>query len=256
MKAIASILLERVGARDMGPPDLLRLLRLPAACFAARRQVLAAAVRFAGRWARRLWNPCPADTTPAWTWAWEWTWVSGGPSAGPSAGAGCGTRLSNGCAGLPGRPPGGDAWFNSGGPRSRVVNSPLAAAALSEGSEVLGTADCGQFHLRPEPGWRGSLRSLAAAALEALGFRSPEQAWEALRNQLPDRPALVLTEHAPCPGEPQQPAEVLRHALVLGRCCGSLFCPTRPLIWTERRLARAVRLATCDPATFTAADDE
>ena len=45
-------------------------------------------------------------------------------------------------------------------------------------------------------------------------------------------------------------------ALVLGKCCGALFSPERPVIWSERRLARSVRLVQCDAETFTRSDDE
>lgn len=146
---------------------------------------------------------------------------------------------------------------NSGGPSSRVVSTPIISRVLSEGSETLGFTPLAHYEMIPrfDP---GEFRKLALRLLRKTGFSSPEEAWEALRNDLPDQSALVVDaqrELAPDIAiDPCRPSLIA--ALVLGRCCGSLFSPRRPIIWSERRLARSVRLVHCDAETFTRDDDE
>ena len=146
---------------------------------------------------------------------------------------------------------------NSGGPRSRVVATPVVSRMLSQGSETLGLRPLGHYEMSPrhEP---GGFRNLAMLLLRKAGFVSPDQAWDSMRDQVPGQPALVIDaqREAP-PGDPSDPsAENLKAALVLGKCCGALFSPERPVIWSERRLARCVRLVQCDAETFTRNDDE
>ncbi len=159
----------------------------------------------------------------------------------------------------PPAPAAGDGllWANTGGPRSRVVSTPIVSRLLSEGSGSLGLQPLGHYEMQPRHGHEG-FRKVAARLLQMAGFRSPEQAWEALRGQVPDQPALAVD--AP----PLQPPDIARDheqdnliaALVLGKCCGPLFSPARPIIWSERRLARSLRLVHCDSANFTRGDDE
>jgi hypothetical protein len=148
-------------------------------------------------------------------------------------------------------------WANTGGPRSRVVSTPIVSRLLSKGSGTLGLQPLGHYEMQPRYG-EGGFRKMAARLLRMAGFSSPEQAWEALRDQLPDQPALAVD--APRPQAPdiahEYENESLIAALVLGKCCGPLFSPARPIIWSERRLARSLRLVHCDSETFTREDDD
>jgi hypothetical protein len=148
-------------------------------------------------------------------------------------------------------------WANTGGPRSRVVSTPLVSQLLSKGSETLGFVRLEHYQLPPRFSGEG-FREMARRLLFKAGFTSPEQAWQALCDRLPEQAALAV-EVPPGP-EPDRNGECeaagLIAALVLGRCCGSLFSPCRPIIWSERRLARSLRLVHCDSASFTHQDDE
>ena len=146
---------------------------------------------------------------------------------------------------------------NTGGPRSRVVSTAVVSRMLSDGSEILGLKSQGTYRL-PRLPVANSLREFAMALLSRAGFLTPEEAWEAHAPQLPAGIALVV-DSPPGPevnDSGEDPGPLLRSALVLGKCCGSLFSPDRPLIWSERRLARSVRLVLCDSATFARHDDD
>ena len=136
---------------------------------------------------------------------------------------------------------------NTGGPRSRIVSTPLVSRKLSDGSDELGIS------CSPEKwslaGLASPFRDLALQLLRKAGFTSPDEAWEAHRDQLPSESCLVIDAvDRPDPGTP--PRDPLLIALVLGRCSGCLFSPARPIIWSERRLARSIRLVHCQPDTF------
>jgi hypothetical protein len=139
----------------------------------------------------------------------------------------------------------------TGGPRSRIVSTPLVSRTLSDGSEELGiSCSPGKWSLA---GLASPFRDLALQLLRNAGFSSPEQAWEAHRDQLPSESCLVIDAvERPDPGTPS--GDPLLTALVLGRCSGCLFSPARPIIWSERRLARSIRLVHCQPDTFLADD--
>ena len=148
-------------------------------------------------------------------------------------------------------------WANTGGPRSRVVSTPLVSRLLSKGSETLGLQPLGHYEMQPRY-VEGGFRKLARRLLLKAGFDTPEQAWETLRGELPDQAALAVdapNDLAPDIAHDYK-HESLIAALVLGKCCGSLFSPARPIIWSERRLARSLRLVHCDSETFTREDDE
>ena len=88
----------------------------------------------------------------------------------------------------------------------------------------------------------GRRRSLALKALKVHGFSDPQQA---LRN-VSDIPGQRL--HCVDDGEDRQSPEgpeslhFLRAALILGKCRDGLYDPARPVVWTEGRLSRSVRL--------------
>ena len=146
---------------------------------------------------------------------------------------------------------------NTGGPRSRIVSTPVVSRLLSEGSKTLGLRPLGDYEIQPRSE-EGKFRKLAQRLLQEAGFSSPEEAWKSFREELPDQPALVVD----LPHKPSQDRssdhkyKSLIATLVLGKCCGSLFSPERPIIWSERRLSRSLRLVHCDSATFTLDDDE
>jgi len=150
-----------------------------------------------------------------------------------------------------------DAVANSGGPRSREVSTPLVSRLLSGGSMLLGFKPLDLYEMSPRcvP---AAFREIALRLLAEAGFRSTEEAWAKLRDQLPDRPALVIDVPgdgaSDTAGKPDRCPLIA--ALVLGRCCGSHFSPERPIIWSERRLARRLRLVHLDSETFTCDDDE
>ena len=148
-------------------------------------------------------------------------------------------------------------WANTGGPKSRIVSTPLVSRLLSRGSEALGLTPLGHYELQPRHA-EGGFRDLARHLLIKAGFETPELAWKTLCDQLPNQAALAVD--APSDSPPDIPHdsehESLIAALVLGKCCGSLFSPARPIIWSERRLARSLRLVHCDSETFTREDDE
>ena len=148
-------------------------------------------------------------------------------------------------------------YLNTGGPRSRVVSSNVVSNLLEQESPELGIRRLDEYVLRYD-GWEGSLRDLVHNALETLGFRSPEQAWDQMREELPSRRAIVVgwrTVRRRSLGE-DGPRELLRNALVLGRCCRSVFNPDRPLIWSERRLSLRVQLIDLDAEIFTRGDGD
>lgn len=171
----------------------------------------------------------------------QWAWAAASPHRSPEAPA----RW---------RP---SQWLaNSGGPLSRVITTPLVSRTLSEGSTTLGLR-----HLRtcrlPGQTRANRFREFVHKLLQRAGFQTPEQAWTFHEKDLPARTALVVdADPKPDPAPPEtDPATLLQTALILGRCSGSIFSPSRPIIWSERRLARAVRLVHCDADTFTHADD-
>ena len=148
-------------------------------------------------------------------------------------------------------------YFNTGGPRSRVVSSHVVSNLLEHESPELGIRRLDEYVLRYGE-WKGSLRDLVRNALETLGFRSPEQAWDQMREELPSRRAFAVsgrTVRRHSLGE-DGPRELLRNALVLGRCCRSVFNPDRPLIWSERRLSLRVQLIDLDAETFIRGDGD
>jgi len=147
-------------------------------------------------------------------------------------------------------------YANTGGPRSRVVSTAVVSRLLSEGSETLGLHPLGDYQLPRHPA--NKLRELAFALLRRAGFLTPEEAWEVHAREVPGGVALVVEcPRGPDSGDPgEDPVQQLRTALVLGKCSGSLYSPHRPLIWSERRLARSVRLVHCEAETFTHSDDE
>jgi hypothetical protein len=146
-------------------------------------------------------------------------------------------------------------WANTGGPRSRVVSTPLVSRILSSGSETLGFRPLGHYQLPPPPTGNG-FREFALWLLGETGFATPEQAWHALRAQLPNQALLSVDTPAVPDLAPKGIRPALIAALVLGKCCGSLFSPDRPIIWSERRLARSLRLVHCNSESFTRSDDE
>lgn len=136
---------------------------------------------------------------------------------------------------------------NTGGPRSRIVSTPLISRRLSEGCAELGIS-CATEKWSLQ-GFASPFRTLALQLLRNAGFDSPEDAWDAHRDELPSESCFVVDAvERPVPGTPS--GDPLLTALVLGRCSGSLFSPARPIIWSERRLARSIRLVRCQPGTF------
>ena len=148
-------------------------------------------------------------------------------------------------------------YLNTGGPRSRVVSSHVVSNLLEHESPELGIRRLDEYVLRYGE-WKGSLRDLVRNTLGTLGFRSPEEAWEAMRDELPARRAIAhggQLDRWETSSEDES-RELLRNALVLGRCCCSLFNPDRPLILSERRLSRRVQLIDLDAETFTRGDGD
>ena len=88
----------------------------------------------------------------------------------------------------------------------------------------------------------GCRRRLALKAQKIHGFSDPRQAF---RN-ISDIPGQRL--HCVDDGEDRQSPEgpeslhFLRAALILGKCRDGLYDPARPVVWTEGRLSRSVRL--------------
>lgn len=148
-------------------------------------------------------------------------------------------------------------WANIGGPRSREISTPLVSRLLTHGSATLGLHPAGTFAIQPKPKPNG-FRELAHTLLKHAGFLSPEQAWQELAHELPDHPhiAIDLPQPTTQPPPPNPDHRNLIAALVLGRTSGSLFSPQRPIIWSERRLAREVALVHCNPLTFNASDHD
>jgi len=147
-------------------------------------------------------------------------------------------------------------WANSGGPRSRIVTTPLVSRLLSGGSASLGLNPGKAYGIDPAPS-DGDWRSLVRTLLAKAGFNTAEQAWHAWRDELPEDTAMVIDCDDPKSREDNgSPRANLIAALVLGRCCGALFSPERPIIWSDRRLSRHVRLVNCDAESFTQDDHE
>ena len=148
-------------------------------------------------------------------------------------------------------------WANIGGPRSREISTPLVSRLLTHGSVTLGLHPVGTFAIQPKPK-PNSFRELAHKLLKHAGFLSPEHAWQALARELPNHPHIAIDlPQAATPSHPIHPDhQNLIAALVLGRTSGSLFSPHRPIIWSERRLAREVALVHCNPLTFNASDHD
>lgn len=91
----------------------------------------------------------------------------------------------------------------------------------------------------PEGG-RGSHLAMARQLLEQAGYTEPDQ----LRS-LPGLPrgrwiCRELTKETPALVPTESP--LLLHAAVLGLCSSVLYCPGRPVIWTESRLRRRLVL--------------
>jgi hypothetical protein len=151
---------------------------------------------------------------------------------------------------VPALVPAGPAWdglCNAGGggppPRREHITSSIFAprggvdlgGRLVGGTVSLGGGASGRL-------LSGRRRSLALKALKVHGFSDPQQAF---RN-VSDIPGQRL--HCVDDGEDRQSPEgpeslhFLRAALILGKCRDGLYDPARPVVWTEGRLSRSVRL--------------
>ena len=84
----------------------------------------------------------------------------------------------------------------------------------------------------------------AEACLKKLGHDSPDSAADEMQN-LPDRILHCADDDGPIRKstlQAQDDEDCLRCAIILGRCSGSLYDPDKPVIWTQDRLNRRLRL--------------
>ena len=132
-----------------------------------------------------------------------------------------------------------------GGPPSRREHITSSIFAPRGGVDLGGRPVGGTVSLGGGASGRllsGRRRSLALKALKVHGFSDPQQAF---RN-ISDIPGQRL--HCVDDGEDRQSPEgpeslhFLRAALILGKCRDGLYDPARPVVWTEGRLSRSVRL--------------
>ena len=134
--------------------------------------------------------------------------------------------------------------------RPRPVARRITSRLLSKGAPSLGFSPGQLVHLGQQgPG--ESMLSFTKSLLRGFGFASPHEAWEAIRDTLPQAPCLIV--EVPPEDIPEPPislSEFLRNALILGRCGSHLYHPDRPLLWTARRLDRRIRLVEFNPSHY------
>lgn len=143
------------------------------------------------------------------------------------------------------RPPPG-LWANMGGPQSRQRSLRITSTLLGGGAGPVRCAPVRTLALdfgSEEP--VGFLQRL----LDQAALQSPE----ALRALYPTPPGCLLAAPAPTgcarlDALAALPAAVLEQALLLGLCTSHVYDPTRPVLWTQRSLTRALELF--DPEGF------
>ena len=150
-------------------------------------------------------------------------------------------------------------WFNSGAGQRPLRREDICATLLGDAKRKLSWRE----ELQVELPWRRG-RSLVDRAWECLAAGGAQTHAEAL-GSCPDLPTTPLhcdvtrlhQDPPPLPDIALPPparkdeqlrwftisdAEFLRRALILGCCNDYFFDPAKPVIWTEKRLSRRVRL--------------
>lgn len=143
---------------------------------------------------------------------------------------------------------GGDAVFNSGGPSSRTRKERIKSSALRRVQQARGES---LGALKVGGAWRmfgncGRRRELANELLADYGFAVPEEAFLSLGGIPQIRLHVAVAKgrypERNMPQTPEERLEVLRVALVLGKCSNGLYDPERPTVWTEARLGQWLNL--------------
>jgi hypothetical protein len=127
---------------------------------------------------------------------------------------------------------------NSGGPRSRTRTERLAATLLDDEGPI----HCPRvLRVGLDFGPATPLRCVEGWLLEA-GFGSETEARAAI--VLPPRPCICQVDRQPQPHDAASltPVEGLFLALVLGLCTGTVYDPSRPVLWTTTSLTRKLLL--------------
>ena len=150
-------------------------------------------------------------------------------------------------------------WFNSGAGQRPLRRENICTTILGNPASNLHWRE----ELQVELPWREG-PPLVERAWACLAASGAETHAEALRNcpELPDiplhcdvtrllqqpPPALGVNADSPAKKDGQlrwfeiPDTEFLRRALILGCCNDYFYDPAKPVIWTEKRLARRVRL--------------
>lgn len=128
---------------------------------------------------------------------------------------------------------------------------PIVNRLLPNRSEALVLSQICHYEMQPRYG-KGGFTRMAWRLLYKAGYDTPDQAWESMRYKLPGRATLAVDSIRDQPPDiaHEYEYESLIAALILGKCDGYLFSPDFPIVWSELRLTRCIRLIDCSPDDF------
>lgn len=143
---------------------------------------------------------------------------------------------------LEGMPSWAERLYNTGSPMSRRRRERLHSSLLDNCEKKLRWPRQAVFMLRISPACDPV--DYAYQLLEKNAYQTLQQALEAY-GDLPVGLHYCHTWQPPKMDSGPQPVDLrdeLRTALILGMCGRNFYAPDRPVIWTEKRLKRAVAL--------------
>ncbi|MFT5498241.1 MAG: hypothetical protein ACI9TH_003652 [Kiritimatiellia bacterium] len=132
---------------------------------------------------------------------------------------------------------------NSGAPMMRKLSEHIMSSLLGNGRATIRLPERGRYGIAEDPASPALER--AWQILAQAGFASPEEAADSFTD-LPEGRLHVKIVPVPKPGSGrgrgQSDRNLLRNAVILGRCTSTLYDSSRPVIWTSNRLDRWVHL--------------
>jgi len=138
-------------------------------------------------------------------------------------------------------------YANTGGPMSRTRKEHIASSLLGQDDGAIRCPRIIRLGLKFKP--RSNPLNVLGKLLKSNGYSSPED----LRNEFVTPTIRLICR--PCKDESFRidvascdPRLVLEQALMLGLCTAQLFDPSRPILWTETSVTRALELF--DPSGF------
>lgn len=138
-------------------------------------------------------------------------------------------------------------YANTGGPASRTRKERIASSLLGQDNGAIRCPRIIRLGLKFKP--RSNPLNVLDILLKSNGYTSPEDlrsAFDTPTGRLICRPCKDKSfriDVASC-----DPRLVLEQALLLGLCTADIFDPSRPVLWTQTSVTRALELY--DPSGF------